>query len=249
MEAAKPWYEQDNFWETAGPVLYSQRRWANTPDEIDKIISLLKIEQGGHILDLCCGVGRHSLELARRGFRVMGVDRTQKYLEQASEQAEKEGLEIEFIQSDIRTFFRPDTFDAVINLFTSFGYFEDPEEDRRVALNIYHSLKPSGVFIIDIMGKEVLARIFTESNWYEEDGILVLQEHKVKNNWSWMDNRWIIIKDNKRTELGVTHRLYAATEMVSLLTGCGFTHVDIYGDLAGSPYDHKANRLIAVAYK
>jgi hypothetical protein len=99
------------------------------------------------------------------------------------------------------------------------------------------------------MGKEVLARVFTERNWHEEDGMLVLQEHTVTNNWSWMDNRWILFKDNKRTEFSVTHRLYAATEMVNLLTGCGFNNVDIYGDLSGIPYDHKASRLIAVARK
>ncbi len=249
MEEVIPWHEQNYFWETAGPVMFSQQRWANTPDEIDKIISLLKIEQGVHILDLCCGVGRHSLELARRGFQVTGVDRTQNYLEQASAQAGKEGLEIEFIRSDMRTFLRPDTFNVVINLYTSFGYFEDPEEDRQVALNIYHSLKSGGVFIIETHGKETLARIFQENNWHEENGILVLQEHTVKNNWSWMDNRWIIIKDDKYTEFKVTHRLYAATEMVSLLTGCGFNNINIYGNLAGSPYDHKASRLIAVARK
>jgi SAM-dependent methyltransferase len=249
MENEIPWHEQDFFWETAAPVMFTERRWANTPVEVDKLFSLLEIKQGAHILDLGCGVGRHSLELARRGFMVTGVDRTKRYLEQASEKAAQEGLDIEFVHEDMRTFCRPDTFDATLSMFTSFSYFEDPEEDRKVVMNVYQSLKQGGVFLLETHGKESLAPIFQESNWHEQNGILVLQEHKVTNNWSWMENRWIIIKDDKRTEFKVTHRLYAATEMVSLLTGCGFKHVDVFGDLAGSPYDHTARRLVVVAHK
>lgn len=249
MENEKPWHEQDFFWETTGPVIFSERRWAITQDEVDRLVSLLELKQGVHILDLCCGPGRHSLELARRGFKVTGVDRTKQYLEQASEKAAQEGLNTEFIQEDMRTFCRPDTFNAAINMFTSFSYFDDPEEDCKVVMNVYQSLKPGGVFLLETHGKESLARIFQENNWHEQNGILILQEHKVTNNWSWMENRWIIIKDDKRTEFKVTHRLYAATEMASLLTGCGFKSVDIYGDLAGSIYDHTARRMVAVAQK
>jgi len=162
---------------------------------------------------------------------------------------EAEGLKVEFVQSDMRTFCRPDAFDAVVNLFTSFGYFEDPEDDRQVAMNMYRSLKPGGAFLIDMMGKEVLARIFRERDWYEEDGVLVLQERKVSKSWSWMENRWIIFKDDNRTELNLSHRIYSAVELTSLLAECGFTHVDAYGNLEGSAYDHLARRLVVVARK
>jgi SAM-dependent methyltransferase len=249
MQKGKAWHEQDEFWETVAPILFGPRRWADTPAEVEKVVSLLGIGPGAHILDLCCGVGRHSLELARRGFRVTGVDRTRLYLDRASEQAKEEGLKIEFVQDDMRTFCRPDAFDVVINLFTSFSYFEDPEEDRQVLLNVYRSLKPGGVFLLEMMGKEILARIFRERDWREEDGVLILEERKISQNWSWIENRWIIIKGNHRTELRLSHRLYSAVELTSLLTGCGFAHVDAYGDLAGSAYDHMAKRLVIVARK
>lgn len=249
MEKAKPWHEDDVFWETCAPILFSEQRWSKAPEEVEKLISLLDIKPGIHILDLCCGVGRHSLELARRGYKVTGLDRIRLYLEQASEQADKEGLKVKFIQDDMRTFSQSEAFDAVTNLFTSFGYFEDPEEDRRVVMNIYNSLKSGGVFLMDIMGKEVLARVFRERDWQEENGVFILQERNVNKNWGWMENRWIIIRDDKRTEFKVTHRLYSATELASLLTRCGFKHVDAYGDLAGNPYDHTARRLVVVAYK
>ncbi len=244
-----PWHEQDTFGSTVASVLFTERRWSDAPTEVEQVVALLGIEPGVHVLDLCCGVGRHSLEFARRGFQVTGVDRTRLYLDRASQQAEAEGLKVEFVQEDMRTFCRPDAFDAVVNLFTSFGYFEDPADDRRVAMNVYRSLKPGGVFLLDTMGKEILARIFCERDWYEENDVLILQERKITKNWSWIENRWILFKDNNRFELNLAHRIYSAVELSSLLTACGFTQVDVYGDLAGTPYDHLAKRLVMVARK
>ena len=249
MQETQPWHEQNAFWETVAPTLFTQRRWSDAPAEVEQVVSLLGIEPGAHILDLCCGVGRHSLELARRGFQVTGVDRTRLYLDRASRQAEAEGLQVEFVQSDMRTFCRPDAFDAVVNLFTSFGYFEDPEDDHQVALNVYRSLKSGGVFLLEMMGKEVLARIFRERDWYEEDGVLILQERKITKNWGWMESRWILFADNNRTELKLSHRIYSAVELASLLAECGFAHLDAYGDLEGRAYDHLARRLVVVARK
>ncbi|HEY33131.1 MAG TPA: methyltransferase domain-containing protein [Dehalococcoidia bacterium] len=160
MPQSIPWHEDDTFWETFEEAMFSRRRWEVTPVEVDSIISLLNIQPGISVLDLGCGSGRHSLELARRGFHVTGVDRTRKYLDEAVEQAKKEGLGIEFVQEDMRTFCQPDAFDAVINLFTSFSYFEDPEEDRQIVINVHHSLKSGGVVLLETVGKEVLARIF-----------------------------------------------------------------------------------------
>jgi SAM-dependent methyltransferase len=229
--------------------MFSGRRWEVTPVEVDCIISLLNIQPGIRVLDLCCGVGRHSLELARRGFHVTGVDRTSKYLEQARERSQAEGLDVEFAQEDMRTFCRPNTYDAAISMFTSFGYFENPEEDRQVAMNVYRSLKSGGLFLTDMMGKEVLAHIFQERDWHEVDGVIWLQERKVSQNWGWMWNRWILLRGNERIEGEISYRLYSATEMVSLLKGCGFTAVDVYGGLDGSPYDHTARRMVTVARK
>jgi SAM-dependent methyltransferase len=245
----KPWHDQDTFWDTVEPILFAQQRLSDAPLEVEKIISLLRLQQGMKVLDLCCGVGRHSIELARHGFSVTGIDRTQIFLDKASKFAANEGLEAEFVREDMRAFYRPEAFNAVVNLFTSFGYFEDQEEDRQVVKNVYCSLKAGGVFLIDMMGKEVLARIYQERDWHEEDGILILEERKITKNWSWMENRWIMLKDNNRVELNLSHRIYSAVELNSLLTDCGFAHTNIYGDLGGRAYDHAAKRLVMVAYK
>jgi SAM-dependent methyltransferase len=249
MQRAEPWYEDDSFWEAWGPVMFSPVRIENAKVEVDKIINLLELEPGARVLDLCCGIGRHSLELARRGFKVTGVDLTRSYLKRVTAQAAEESLEAEFIREDMRRFLRPGAFDAVLSMFTSFGYFEDPDDDRKVVENVYQSLSPGGVFIIETRGKETLARAFQERGWNERDGVIWLEERRVSRNWSWMWNRWIMFKGSERIEHEISHRLYAATELTALLTGCGFSRAEAYGDLDGSPYDHKAQRLIVVGGK
>jgi len=243
------WYEDDDFWKTLAPRLFGRERWENTPAEVEKTISLLEINPGAQVLDLCCGPGRHSLELARRGFQVTGVDRTSGYLEDARKSAAAEKLNVEFLQEDMRSFCRPGSFDAVLNLFTSFGYFEDLEDDERVLNNIYSSLKAGGRLIMEMIGKEVLARTFCERVWSEEDGEILLEERKLSSGWNWIQSRWILIKDGDRKEFTISNRLYSAVELSGLLTEAGFTSVKVFGNLNGAPYDHMAERLVAVAVK
>jgi 2-polyprenyl-3-methyl-5-hydroxy-6-metoxy-1,4-benzoquinol methylase len=247
VKEKKPWHEDDAFWETVAPVLFYSENWELAAIEVDDLIHLAGIEDGAAVLDLCCGEGRHSLELARRGFRVTAVDITSLYLERAGARAEKEGLRIEFVQADMREFLRRQAFDVIINLFTSFGFFDDPAEDRRVLENIHASLKPGGVLVVQTMGKEVLARIFQARNWREADGHIVLQEASIERDWGWVVSRWIILSDGEVKEFTVEHRLYSAVELRELLIACGFASVEIFGDLSGSPYDNEAERLIAVA--
>ncbi|OQX90476.1 MAG: hypothetical protein B6D57_02925 [Candidatus Coatesbacteria bacterium 4484_99] len=251
MKKEKPWHEDDSFWETVNDVMFTRNRMDITPAEIDRVLNILGVEENAHILDLCCGVGRHSIELARRGYKITGIDRTRSYLDRAKQSAMEENLtNIEFIEADMRTFCSPDTFDAVINLYTSFGYFEDPEDDKRVLQNIHKSLRAGGNLLLEMMGKEVLARIFQRTRWHEEeDGTLILQESRVCEGFSWIENRWIIIKGGKRADFRVDHRLYSAKELTTLITECGFMGFEVYGDLERSPYDEKAKRLIVVAWK
>jgi SAM-dependent methyltransferase len=251
MERARPWHEDDSFWETWGPLMFTPQRVADAAEEVTKIVKLLDVQLGSSILDLGCGVGRHSLEFARRGHQVTGVDRTGGYLDKAKERAKEEGLNTEFVQGDMRLFSRPDAFHVAVSMFTSFSYFEDPQEDKHVVENAFKSLKIGGSFAIHMHGKETLAKIFKERDWNEnrDDGVIVLHERKVSKNWSWMENRWIMLKGAERIEHELSHRLYAGSEIAALLYDCGFNPVDVYGDLDGNPYDNNARLLVAVGYK
>jgi SAM-dependent methyltransferase len=245
----KPWHEQDSFWETFGPVIFNSKVIQAASQEVEHLTNLLNLRQDSIICDMCCGVGRHSLELARRGFKVTGVDRTRSYLRGAKKKADAEGLDIQFVNEDIRDFCRLDSFDVVLNLYTSFGYFEKRDDERVALKNIYKSIKSGGKFVIELMGKEVLARIFQERDWREEDGIILLEERKIGENWDFIESRWILIKDGERFECKFYPRIYSAVELCELLGSCGFDRVDTYGGLDGSPYDQKASRLVVVGCK
>ena len=245
----KSWHENDDFWETFAPLMFGEERWGAVPFEIDQVIAKLGLEPGAAVLDLGCGPGRHSLEMARRGLRVTGVDRTASYLAKARALAEEQGLDVEFIQDDMRQFVREAAFDGAMLMFTSFGYFEDPAENHAVLANVYRSLKAGGALIIEMMGKEVLARIFLPRSWSEQDGVLFLEERSISKDWSWIDNRWIMIRDGERSEFKISHWLYSAAELARMSEQAGFSQVEFYGDLEGAPYDHTAKRLVAVARK
>jgi SAM-dependent methyltransferase len=241
------WHEDDSFWETFFPGMFGEEVMLRAVTDVDGVAALAEPPEGASVLDLCCGPGRHSLELARRGFRVTGVDRTAAYLDRARSAALAEGLSVEFVLADARDFTRPGAFDLAINLYTSFGYFEDPEDDPKVARALFDSLRPGGKLVMEMMGKEVLARIFQPNGWEERDGVLLLQERRVTDDWGWMENRWLLIRDGQVREQRLGHRLYSASELKALLRSVGFSEARAFGNLAGDPYDHQARRLVILA--
>ncbi len=243
----KGWFEDQWFWEDYREVLFPRERLESTEHQVDRFVELLELESGDRILDLACGVGRHSLELARRGYRVTGLDLSVSYMDEASKRAEEEGLSAEFIQGDMREFVAEEEYDAVINFWSSHGYFEDEEDNYRVIENVYRSLKEDGIFLIDVMGKEILHRIYTERDWGRVDGGFFLEERTLGEDH--LESNWILIKDGRVSEHKFFYRLYTPEEIEMSLKRAGFYSVEIYGDLYGSRYDGDAERLIAIARK
>lgn len=250
MADSTGWFERDDLWKVLYPVLFGQERWERAPEAITLLLALAAFPPGGRVLDLCCGPGRHSLELARRGFRVTGVDRTAGYIEEGLSRAEAEGLEVEFVLDDMRHFRRPAAFDAAINLFTSFGYFDDLEEDLLVLENVHASLTPGGVLVMDLVGREIVARGFRERDWSwidESRGSRLLEERKLIEDWGRIENTWTILDSAGEQVIHFSHRLYSGTQLSALLRRAGFEGVTLFGSLAGRPYDQNAQRLVAVA--
>ncbi len=249
MANQTPWHEVDEYCEFLETFMLSPRIMDAAPADAENALKLLDAPPGSALLDLCCGHGRHTVEFARRGYRLTGVDRNARYLDRARRRAADANLDIEFVQDDMRTFRRPDAFDGVTNLLTSFGYFDHPDDDRRVLENVHASLKPGGRLILEMAGKEVLGRIYQKRDWDEQDGVYQMVEREPIDNWSRLKIRWIFVKDGKTHEFHLILRLYSASEMTSLLTSVGFSDVLIFGGLNGSPYDHKAQRMVTVAVK
>jgi len=249
MKRRTPWFEDDAFWSMFKPSLFGEERWQLAARDAEPLVNLLKLKPGERVLDLCCGPGRFSIELARRGYKVSGVDRTALYLAEARRRAKQEKLDVEFVRSDMRQFARPRAFDACINMFTSFGYFEDPADDLKVCRHVLQSLRPGGRFLIQAAGKEWLARHFQPSDWREMAGTFVLEERKVAPGWTGLENRWVLIRKGKVREFRFFLRVYSGVELRDLLLRAGFAKVDIYGGLNAEPYDHNSRWLVAVGRK
>lgn len=249
LQADSAWHSSDDFWALFERILFSPGRLAAAQTEAEQILALLSIGDGAHVLDLPCGVGRHALEFARRGHTVAGIDRTASYIERARAEAERQCLDVTFEVGDMREVCLPDTFDVVLNLFGSFGYFADAADDRTVVEHMYASLRRGGQFLIETMGKEILARDFHARDWSEDGDLLLLSERTIVENWSRVDTRWIVIRGTERFEHRVSVRSYSAAELTSLLASCGFGDLRVYGNLAGIPYDQAAQRLVVVGRK
>jgi SAM-dependent methyltransferase len=243
------WFENDDFWREFYPFMFSDERFAATPDEVSRILALTQCNSGS-VLDLCCGPGRHSVELAQRGFKVTGVDRSPFLLERAREYAVKSGARVEWVQQDMRNFIRRASFDLACSLFTSFGYFEDEQDDLRVLKNIHQSLKENGVLIIEVLGKERLARVWKDTMCNElADGSLIFQRPQIRDDWTRIRSEWTLVKDGRSRSFTFEHTIYSGRELKDRLLSCGFTRVQLFGDQQGSSYGLDALRLIAVARK
>lgn len=140
------------------------------------MISWLKLPQGSSVLDLCCGMGRHSLALADAGYKVTGVDLSNVLLREARA-ADSEGR-VSWHQGDMREVPLDESYDAVMNLFTSFGYFEKDEEQLKVLKEIYRLLKPGGRFIIDYLNPAYVTAHLVPHSSREDEGNWI-EEHRV----------------------------------------------------------------------
>lgn len=243
------WFEDETFWRELYPYIFPPERFAVAGEQTDQILTLTKYA-GGTMLDLGCGPGRHSVAFAQRGFAVTGVDRSALLLNRARERAAEAGVTIEWVEEDMRRFLRPAAFNLACSLFTSFGYFESEADDLRVLRNVHASLKDSGVFVIEMMGKERLARVWQNALCTQQaDGSLLIQRPQVAADWCRIKNDWIVLRDGHAQTFHFEHTVYSGREIKDRLLACGFSEVQLFGDLSGSPYGLDATRLVAVARK
>ncbi len=247
----RKWFEDEELWMSERDIIFNRNRVQFTFREVGKLVQLLQLpEEKGQLLDLACGIGRHSAELAKQGFTVTGVDITRPYLEIARANAEEAGLSITYEHGDMRDYCRPDHFNVIVSMCTSFGFFENIEEDRTVLQNCYRSLKKGGKMVIDVLGKEVIAAQFKEKQWVTYDEYELLAEARITDDWSWIECKWVILKGDHKKELRYSHRLYSAYELKAAVRAAGFGDVAAFGDLSGrTAYDNNAKSLVVIGTK
>ncbi len=241
------WFADESFWAEIYPFEFPAPVVDAGVAQVDKAIALSGI-RGGDALDLGCGPGRHAIPLARRGFRVTGVDLSPFHLAKARERAEMAQVAVEFVQSDMRAFVRAAAFDLAVSLFTSFGYFEDPLDDLGVLRHVHQSLRPGGVLVMDVASKERLARVLHPTlSQRAVDGALLVQRHQIVEDWTRVWNEWTVVRDGRARTFEFLLRVYSGQELKALLGAAGFATVTLYGSLDGRPYDLEAERLVVVA--
>jgi SAM-dependent methyltransferase len=242
------WFADEGLWQAFYPFMFTPERLAAGPLESEAIARCLGVHSG-RLLDLGCGPGRHAIPFCEAGFRVTGVDSSAFLLGKAAEEAARRQARVEWVKQDMRTFVREGAFDVAVCMLTSFGYFEDDDDNRRVLQNVGRSLVAGGRFVLDVMGKELLAGIFQPSGAQTIPGA---GTHFIQREWldnfSRLENRWTLV-----TEEGAVHRhslrhwVYSARELELMLLDSGFAGAQFFGDLSGQPYGPSASRLIAVA--
>lgn len=249
----RPWHESDDFWLYTGPAMFTPQKVAAADAEVDWILRETgwpRCRNDGpapRVIDMPCGIGRHTLALAARGFCVTGVDRTAAYLELGRSRAGP-GWEVTWAQDDMRAFDGRGQFDLALNLYTSLGYFDDPAENQRVLDNLRRALRPGGKVVVDALGKEVLARVLMPTQWQElPDGSLELRETRIVDDWRRADSRWIVVTPpGRRIEHRVTHWIYDAAELRRMMEAAGFGALRLFGSLAGGDYGPTATRLVVI---
>lgn len=233
------------------------QRWAlddrfdRAEGEADFIVEALDLPAGAAILDLCCGEGRHTVALARRGYRMTGLDLSGVQLRRARATAREAGAEIRWHRADMRDIPWRREFDAVTNMFTAFGYFESDEEDANVLRAVSRSLKPRGRFLLDTINREWLMRHYEVRGWHQaDDGTLFLEDRQFdilagRNRVRVLSAR----PDGGRDERRIDLRLYALTELAGMLSRAGLDVRETWGGFDGREYSLRSRRMIVLAEK
>jgi SAM-dependent methyltransferase len=235
MDETPDWYE--DFFEGEWLDHVSLQPRERTEREIAFILDKLGLEAGSRILDLACGRGRIAVELARRGFRVTGLDLSARSLDLAARAAAEAGVDLTLVRRDMRELADEEAFEAILNVWTSFGYFDREEDDERVLANVARALVPGGLFLIDTINPMVLAARFVPEQRRElEDGNVVIEYRSYDHLNGRFEGVWTFVHpDGSQVELRSSHRSYTAAELARLLRNAGLAVEGAWGSFDGAP--------------
>ncbi|WP_326613383.1 class I SAM-dependent methyltransferase [Streptomyces scopuliridis] len=237
------WFENEALWVDFSDVLFSAGRAEEARERVASS-PLLRVPAGTAVLDLGCGPGAYAIPLAERGAEVTGVDLSAALLERAETGASDAGVELRLVRADMREFAEPDRFDLAISMYTSFGLFADHDENMRVLRNVLASLKPGGRLLIDLYGKEILARDGGLPKIIDIEGGTLIVRGTILGDWERFRDDFILVRGDRARTAFVEHTLYSAFELKTMLVEAGFTDVECFGGFDAEPFDNHARRLI-----
>ncbi len=230
------------------PLLYRHRDEAEAANFIAALCQYLQPEPGSTALDLACGRGRHALVMARQGLRVTGLDLSESSIREAQSLAEAHpALSLGFARHDMREIYETGAFDLVFNLFTSFGYFEDNNDDLRVLQAIWAALKPGGRFVFDFLHAPYVQETFVPNEDKELEGVHFAISRHITESWI---VKQIMVND------GAHHyrffeqvRHYQPEDLMALLKQAGFEIQRQFGNYQLEPHAQESPRCIFICQK
>lgn len=239
MNISKEWYT--NWFGTRFyRLLYKNRNEEEAARFLDLLLKHVPIADGASILDMGCGAGRHAKYLASLGFYVTGIDINEETMILAK-QFESEHLKFE--KHDIRDPYTRLKFDLIINLFTSFGYFDSESEDKKVVNNVKAALKENGNFVLDYLNAEYILSRLVDYEEFENEGILFKIKRFIKSDFV---VKLIEVYDNDQTHFFAERiRMYSFNDFQKLFDGAGMKIVQTFGDYDFNDFvDTESPRII-----
>ncbi|MDD5362703.1 MAG: class I SAM-dependent methyltransferase [Ignavibacteria bacterium] len=237
----KNWYEKW-FSNKYYLELYRHRNEKEARDIINLMQRFVPLPVNSKVLDVCCGAGRHSIELARRGYDVTGIDLSPYLISEAKsglKKSDEKNLKARFFIKDMRNFSFKNRFDIVLNVFSSFGYFEKDAENFKVFENVTSSLKKDGYFIFDFLNESYIKKSLVPYSEDKCEGNTIIQKRKIENGFVYKE---IFIGNSKYNE---RIRLYTLTEIQKALKSVNLKTENIFGDYFGSKFNKlNSKRLI-----
>jgi SAM-dependent methyltransferase len=246
------WYK--NIW----TLDIKEQSWVEeTAKQVDFLVRELNLTGRERILDLACGFGRHSLELARRGYAVVGVDITPAYIEDARATARQEGLNAEFLCADLRDLTYDGEFDVVLNLADgAIGYLEDDEENGKLFHVIARALKPGGTSVMDICSREHAELHFPKKHWEigSRQISLPVFDYEPQTRRMLFGGFDLVIGEvclpPQSVEACSSTRLYSYDEVRELFAPLGVKTLRGYGDYDETvPLDHRHLQMVILSRK
>jgi SAM-dependent methyltransferase len=226
-------------------ILYGNRNVAEAEAFMNNLIAFLRPSAHARIHDLCCGKGRHSVFLSQKGFEVTGSDLSAESIEYAR-QFENDSLS--FFVNDMRRIIRLNYFDYVLNLFTSFGYFEAESDNDQVLNAVYASLKPGAVFVLDFLNTEKMRHMLVGEETKEAEGIVFHISKRLQPDFFEKEIRFNDAGKDYRFIEKV--RSFSRADFEQLFTKAGLTILHVKGNYELTDFDEKqSDRLILIAQK
>lgn len=239
IEAFTPWYK----------LVYSHRDEREAQKQVEFLASLIPIFSSTKILDLCCGYGRHIKFLSKLSNFVVGLDLSSELLREAKINNQNSA---EFVCGDVRALpFRENSFDIVLSLFTSFGYFISDEENFCHLKNSAEVLKYNGYFVLDYFNPTKV-KLSKKHSSYKTIENLIIRETKWFDKETNRINKEVIIENTQGDTLKSyleTVKIYEPFEIENMLERCKISIIGVYGNYSKSKFDTKSPRLIIIGKK